>query len=280
MTNVLRETAHSLRVWPIFAFYVLVTLAVAGIIGMITFDVIDLGMTHFGEASHRTHDVTYGLLFTTVVVGILAQLRRPEKNVAGMLMSLLPVAALVLAAVLSHDVDAVFEFNPLRYAAAVAVVAALLHPAGRAFFRSFGLVRVNWLMLALVGVAAVPLIAFASTNIRLQRAVSDMHVFMGHYGFMAAFSFTVIAVGILASLRPVGWRLPAWVAGVLPAMLGITSMLYPDATSSLDRSWAVAAICWGVVFVAAATFTTDAVEPRLIASGDVVSDAERLPVRS
>jgi hypothetical protein len=263
MTHALREVLQSLRTWPVFAFYVLVTLAVAGIIALITFDVIDLGMTHFGEASHRTHDVTYGLLFTTLVVGTFAQLRQPGRNVAGMVMALIPVAALLLAAVLSSDVDAVFDFNPLRYAAAVTVVAALLHPTGRTFFRSFTISRVNWVLLALVGIAAVPLIAFASTSIRRQRTVADMHVFMGHYGFMAALSFTVIAVGIVASMRPVGWRLTAWVAGLLPTVLGATSILYPDAASSLDLTWALAAIAWGVGFIAVAAVTGAAAEPTL-----------------
>ena len=215
-------------------------------------------MAHFGEASHRTHDVTYGLLFTTGVVGVLAQLRRPERNVAGMLTALVPVAGLLLAAVLSGN-DAIVQRNPLRYAAAVTVVAALVHPAGRGLFRSFSFSRVNWVMVALVGIAAAPLLAFASTNIGLQRAVPDAHGFMGHYGFMAAFSYTVIAGALLASLRPVGWRLTAWISGLLPAALGVTSMLYPDAASSLGLPWALASIAWGAMFVAAAQLTDNAV---------------------
>ncbi len=207
--------------------------------------------------SRRTHDVAYGALFTTAIVGTLAQLRRPEKNVAGMVMALIPAAALLLVAVLSDDSDVV-QRNPLRYAAWVMVVAALLHPAGRTFFRSFRVSRVNWAMLALIAIAAVPLIAFASTNIRLQRTVEDIHAIMGHFGFMAALCFTVIGVGLLASLRPDGWRLTAWVAGLLVALLGVTSALYPDATSSVDLIWALAAIAWGVAFVAAAELTTDA----------------------
>jgi hypothetical protein len=123
--------------------------------------------------------------------------------------------------------------------------------------------RVNWVMLALVVIAAVPLLAFASTNIRLQATLLDDHAAVGHYGFMAAFSFTVIAVGVLASLRPDGWRLPAWVAGALPALLGVTSLLYPDSSSSLGLVWALAAITWGVVFVGAAELTRAAEVPTL-----------------
>lgn len=218
--HALREIPSTLRSSPVFTFYVLATLVVAGIIGLITFDFIDLGMSHFGDPAHRTHDVTYGLLFTTGVVGIVAQLHRPERNVAGMSMALIPVAGLLLAAILAGD-NSVVQRNPLRYAAWVTVVAALLHPAGRGFFRSVSVSRVNPAMVALIGVAAVPLLALASTNVGLQRSVADVHGFMGHYGFTAAFSFTVIGVGLLASLRPDGWRLPAWVAGLLPAVLAV-----------------------------------------------------------
>lgn len=266
MTEVLGETRRSLRASPIFAFYVLASLAVAGVIGLITIDVIDLGFSHFGDPAHRTHDITYGFLFTTAVVGLVAQLRRPEQNVAGMLMAPIPMAALALAGVLSNDMDAVVRFHPLRWVVWVTVVAALVHPAGRAFFRSFSAPRVNRVMLALVGVAAVLLLALASTNIRLQETVLDEHAGTGHYGFMAAFGFTVIAVGVLASLRPLGWRLTAWVAGLLPALLGVTSVLYPDAVSSLDPFWAVAAIAWGFGFVAAAAITDNAEGPTPLGS--------------
>jgi hypothetical protein len=265
---------HSLRASPIFAFYVLVTLGVAGVVGLITFNFIDMGMTHFGVPQHRVHDLTFGFVFTTGVVGILAQLRRPSKNVAGMLMALIPWVGLLLAAVLSTDVPRVMLFNPSPAVAAVTVIAVLLHPTGREFFRSFSVSRVNWVMLALVIIVAVPLLAFASTNIGLQGTVTDDHAGMGHYGFMAAFSFTVIGVGLLASVRPDGWRLTAWVAGLLPALLGLASLLYP-VSSSLSLPWALAAIAWGAGFVAAAERTRDTKGQTLLGSRDVGSGAAR-----
>jgi hypothetical protein len=199
--------------------------------------------------------VAYGLLFTTLGLGLAAQLRRPSGNVAGMVMALVPSASLLLTGVLADDVDAVFEFNPLRYAAAITAVAALVHPAGPAFFRSFRLSRVNRIMLALAAVAAIPFLGFASTNIDVQRTVADEHTVMGHYGFMAALSFAIIGVSVLASMRPDGWKLPARVAGLLTGGLGVTSLLYPNAASSLDTLWALAAIAWAIAFVVAAEFT-------------------------
>lgn len=271
MTQALSDVLRATRAWPIFAFYVLATLTVAVVIALMTVNVIDLGMDHFGDATHRSHDVAYGLLFTTLVVGVLAQVRRPERNVAAMVMSIVPPAALLFVGVRADQVDRVFEYNPLRYGAAVAAVVLLLHPSGRGFTRSFRAARISWPMLGLVGVAAVPLLGFASTNITQQRTVIDVHALMGHFGFMAALSYTVIAVGVLASLRPVGWRLTAWVAGLLPALLGITSLLYPDAVSSLDTAWSLAAVVWGLAFIALATQTPDAgtIVPRTSGDGAI-----------
>jgi hypothetical protein len=44
----------------------------------------------------------------------------------------------------------------------------------------------------------------------------------------------------------------AWVAGALPVLLGLASLLFADVDSSLSAEWAVAAISWGVAFVALA----------------------------
>lgn len=262
MTPVHRETARSLRTSPIFAFYVLVALAVAGFNGtMVVLMMLEVPLPgNFGQMGHgtteihRTHDLTFAFLFVPAVVGLLVQLWRPAKNVAGQVMALIPWGALVLTVALTFVLTNYGRgFNPAwRGVAALTVVAALLHPTGRTFFRSFRISRVNPVTLALVGIAAVPLLAFASTNIRLQGAVVDMHALMGHYGFMAAFAFTVVATGVLASLRPEGWRLTAWITGLLPALLGLTSLIYPTSTSSLSAIWALTAIAWGVAFVAAA----------------------------
>jgi hypothetical protein len=276
--HALRQVMQSLRAYPGFATALLITLAVAGLIGLMVF-VMQLqpgfmGMAHGTQPEHRTHDLIYGFLFTTAVVGILAQLRRPSKNVAGMLMALIPWVAFLLAAVLSTDRSVILSSERLLVIVGT-VVAALLHPAERAFFRSFSVARINWVMLALVGVAAVPLLAFASTNIGLQRTVTDSHAGMGHYGFMAAFSFTVIGVGVLASLRSDGWRLTAWVAGLLPALFGVTSLVNPDASSSLGPLGALAAIAWGVAFVATAELTKAAEVPTLFRLRGAVSESER-----
>lgn len=148
---------------------------------------------------------------------------------------------------------------------AAALIALGLHPAGRDFFGSFRVSRANRMMGALVVVAAVPLLLLAATNLRPQISVADDHAAAGHYGFMAAFSLTIIGVGLLASLRPDGWRLTAWAAGLLPALLGLVSLIYP-VTSNLSLPWALAAIAWGTGFVVTAERSRHAEGPSMFSA--------------
>jgi hypothetical protein len=263
---------HKIRSWIsdvvrqhlVFTLVVLVTLGLFGFIGAVLFlpDLVGrmVGSTaaaHAGQhfLDHRLHDLTFSFLLATAIVGLLAQLRTPSKNVAAQLMALIPWVGLVLVIPLTNywvPRGTAFQIVATVIFGGLTLSATMLHPAGRHLLSSFRLSRVNRLMLALVIIAAVPLLAFASTNIGLQKTGTsgNEHFDLGHYGFMAAFSFTVIGVGLLAGLQPDGWRLTAWVAGLLPALLGVTSLVYPDIDSSLRPVWALAAIAWGVVFVA------------------------------
>jgi len=120
------------------------------------------------------------------------------------------------------------------------------------FRRSLSVSGISWPLFALVIAAAVPLLLFGSTNVLLQRTISDDHAEMGHYGFMTAISLTVILAGLLATLRPVGWRFVAWVAGALPVLLGLTSLVYPNAESNLGNDWSLISMAWGAAFVVVA----------------------------
>lgn len=263
-----RQTLRSARAAPAFAVMVTLTLAAAGFNGlMVALMALRLEallpdpfaqMGHFTEAHHRTHDLTFALLFLPSILGLVAQYRRPARNIAGMLMTLIPPAALivVLLATLTAGNTRVLQ-PPWLIVGAGALLATALHPAGNDFSSAFRWSRLNWAMAALVAVAAAALIPLAVANIGLQAAVADDHAAAGHYGFIAALAVTTIGVGVLASLRPDGWRLPAWTAGLLPALLGATSIVYPQATSSLATPWAVAAIAWGTLFITVAHLTRE-----------------------
>lgn len=269
LMDTVRETSGTARTSPAFVVALGLTLAAAGfnalMVGLMALrlDALLPGpfaqMGHFTEPHHRTHDLTFGFLFLPSVLGLVAQFRRPARNVGGMVMTLVPPAALlaVLVLTLVQGSNARVLQPPWMIVMAGALLATALHPAGSDFFHSFRLSRLNWAMLALVAVAAVALLAFASTNIGLQASVPDDHAAAGHYGFMAAFPLATIGLGVLASLRPDGWGLAAWSAGLLPVLVGATSLIYPGAMSSLALPWALAAITWGAVFVAVAQLTAD-----------------------
>jgi hypothetical protein len=136
MIRWVRETTQSLRAYPGFALAVLVTLGLAGLIGGMTL-LMQLqpgfmGMAHGTEPSHRAHDLTYGFLFLTAVVGILVQLRRPLKNAAGMLMALTPWMGLLLAAILSTDAGVILSAERILVGVG-SIAAAFLHPMGRRY---------------------------------------------------------------------------------------------------------------------------------------------------
>lgn len=272
----------------LFTFVVLITLGLFGFIGAVLFlpDLVSRlvgpaaaahASQHFRSPAHRIHDLTFSFLFGTAIVGLLAQLRRPSKNVAAQLMALIPWIALLTVIPLTNywvPRGTGFQMAATAIFGGLTLGATMLHPTGSGIFRFTGVSRVNRPMLFLVIIAAVPLLAFASTNLDLQKtaAAGNPHFDLGHYGFMAAFSFTVIGVGLLASLRPDGWRLTAWVGGLLPTLLGIASLVYPGIDSSLGVVWALAAIAWGVGFVVAAEITE---RSTLLVSGNLQSQSAR-----
>jgi hypothetical protein len=201
---------------------------------------------HFRDPEHRIHDLAFGLLLGTTVIGALAQVRTPAKNVAPQLMAATPIAALVLAAMVT---DRRVLSIPWVAIGAPAIVATMLHPD---LFRSVRAARPSLPMFVLVAIAAAPLLAFALSNIELQRSGSSHHAALGHYGYMAAYCFTVIGVGIVSSLRLEGWRLTALVAGSLAAVLGVASLVLQDVEGSIGTGWALAAITWGAGLVVVA----------------------------
>lgn len=236
--------------WRRVPFFVAVaaTLALAAVfVGVLVLTNVVMGIEHhgLGNEQHRVHDVSFDALNGVAVIGLLAQLRGPKRNVASQLMALIPSVALLLATAVTNVW--VLQLPWLLIAVGV-VVATIFHPIGDPLL-AFPGTRPDRVLLALVGVATIPLLALAWTMIGLQRAGPSQHALEGHYGFVAALCFTTLGVALLASARPTGWRPTAWVAGALPVVLGAVSLQSPQADSALSTGWAVVAISWGVAFV-------------------------------
>lgn len=288
-----RRIAFSLVVLAYLGFLgvinVLMFLPGSGIAAMGHFSFVSTGDTH-----DLIHELVFALIVGTAAVGLLSQLWKPKENFAGQLVALFAWVAMILIAAFTNNwvpQPLFIVFGGLT------LLATILHPAGRGLFNWSSAARANRILLALVIIAAVPLFVFASTNFNLQTAgeggtgflghqklahsvdseptqdqmLNDTegvstddeadhdqkHVALGHYRNLAVLSFIIILVSLLASFRPKGWRLAAWVAGFLPLLLGLASLVLPDAESSLGMAWSIAAIAWGVAFVATAEFTRD-----------------------
>jgi hypothetical protein len=251
----------------LFMAVVLVTLGLAALFGLIVARPALVGgpagdpsgghiAEHFRQPHHRIHDLAFGLLLGTTVLGMLAQVRAPARNVAGQLMAATPILALLLATLAT---DPRVLSIPWVAVGAPTIVATLLHPA---LFRSFGTRRPSRPMIALITVTAIPLLAYALSNIALQRSGPGDHAALGHYGYMAAFAFAVVGVGLVSSLRLPGWRLATPVTGALAVLLGSASLVWPDVDGALATAWALAAIAWGAVYVSV---------------GEIVRRTDRLP---
>lgn len=287
----------------------LVVLAYVGFLGLINVLMFLPGnslsaMGHFnfintGDTHDLIHELVFALIIGTAAVGLLSQLWKPKENFAGQLVALIAwVMMIVIAALTNNWVPGqlFIIFGGLT------LLATILHPAGRGLFHWFSVMRINRVLLALVAIAAVPLLVFAFINFNLQiaggggtgifshnppafhgddtvtnqeisqdqpsndlggaatedeAAHDKKHVALGHYRNFAALSFIIILVGMLASFRPRGWRFAAWITGGLPILLGLASVILPDAESSLGLFWSLAAIAWGVTFVVVAERTRD-----------------------
>jgi hypothetical protein len=222
----------------------------------LNFGLIDLidGFTGFVDDSrNQVLDVGWGALFGIVLpLGLLAQIRRPERSIAGLQQMGAVLVALTLAAIAAEE---------WWYLALVGLLAAALglllalHPARQAFLSRTEPSKP--LLALLASVAAVPCLVYASRMASAQRRnlppldaeSNGLH----HWTVMAALGLAVLFLMLLATLGTDGWRVPAWSAALAAAAWGISSLVGsgPTAAGSGGRSWAYAAIAWALALVAA-----------------------------
>src|SRR4051812_613333 len=186
-----------------------VSLVVAVASLTINFGLIDLidGFTGYvDQERNQILDVGWGAVFGLVLpLGLLAQLRRPERRIAGIQQAAVVASALALAGAAGG------QWRYLSLAAGIACGCALLlalHPARRTFLERGQ--RVEPTMLGLAAVAAIPSVVYARRMASAARrdlppddAVSNgLH----HWTVMAALAVVVLLLVLLAVLRTSGWR--------------------------------------------------------------------------
>src|SRR5437867_78423 len=77
----------------------------------------------------------------------------------------------------------------------------------------------------------------------------------------AALVIPALLIGLLASLKPHGWRIPAWCAGMAVVVYGLASVVFPDHPGAEERGWGSLAIAGGVLFIAAAEWEAKRASP-------------------
>ncbi len=198
-------------------------------------------------------DLSFFALGAIIIgMGFAVQLRVPERKIAGIQQAVLGLLALGVAGLIGNRIEPLV--GSLSFLVAAAILAAL-HPARRAFFKlGQGL---SAPMAALSILAAVPAVGYAASMLVLAGHAGPS-CFFGRcpYGDrlaeMAALALALVLVGMLAALKTQGWRVAARSAGASAVILGLVSILLPDAPGALGQAWGALTVTWGVLFVVAA----------------------------
>ena len=200
--------------------------------------------------AHQLHDTVGPLLLWAAILGVVVQAIRPEQQVGAMQQTVLITTLFVVLAVLTGF------FVPPMVLFLLPLAMAALHPARGQLLRVHG---ANPRLLGLLLLAVVPLLDFAIAHISLQQLdlTGDTHAEKGHWLMMAAYTLSILSVGLLPAFRPRGWRVPAWSTGVLAVFFGLASTVLPPQASHVGPEWGALAIIWGIVYVGVAEWTTN-----------------------
>ena len=224
----------------------------------VNFGLIDLvdGFTGYvDQARNQILDLGWGAVFGVILpLGLLSQLRRPERRIAGIQQTAVVASALALAGAAGQSGWYLALAGGIAFASAVLLA---LHPARRTFLARGR--HPEPMMLALAAVAAVPALVYAWRTASAQRrdlppadAVSNgLH----HWTVMTALALLVLLLMLLAAARTSGWRIPALSASIAAGAWAISCLLAPaSAAGSEGHAWAWAALVWAIVALAAAVW--------------------------
>jgi hypothetical protein len=219
----------------------------------------DLTASWFLDEETIVHDLGYGAITGILApIGFLAQLRHPERAIAG----LQQVAACVLAyAVAGVIADQRFLVLAAALGAAV-VVLLLVHPVGGTFLAIPDEVSPLLLGLALLAVGPFTLYALETAgNQRDGVLPADLHAGLGSWAGLTAMAVGIPLVAVLAGIRTVGWAVPAFSAAGAAAVWGLACVIYPDRSGSEGRLWGMAALAWAAAFALTASRQKRAAAP-------------------
>jgi hypothetical protein len=199
-------------------------------------------------ATHEVHMIAESAVKWALAAAVVANVHRPERQAGSAWQLCLPTVLLMGSYLLWAEMDS--EMAVILTAVTVAAVLTFaVHPSpwgDRLRSTSSPSLPLG----VLTAVAAVPLLTYGigQYRIHLASSLADPHYEMGHWILMGAYAFGILLLAGLSTLRVSGWRLNAWTAGVLAALLGLASLAV-SAPSALASPWALLAIAWGTAFI-------------------------------
>lgn len=205
----------------------------------------------YGLFTHRVHHVMQGSYLTLLALGVAVQLHSPAQRVGGYLLTAVAVGSFLLVGLVVNGLSALAETATF---VVPVVIVGLLHPGLWSFRPSRE--TLDYRMLVLAVLAAVPLAAFAALQVDLHLTTTDDHVVLEHYLAMAAGTVTIALGAIVASFRPAGWRVLAYGVALLATLVGIASALFVDPSQGTNFGLigGVLAVVWTYAFLVAAEY--------------------------
>jgi len=193
-------------------------------------------------------DLGYGALVGIILtLGLLVQLRAPERKIAGLQQAALVIPAFLVASAIAGDAQNLIPVLILLLALGILLA---LHPARQEFLRRGASFSPALLFVAIAG--GIPLIAYALHMGAEARELTGPPHHVQRLSTMAAMAIAILLTGLLAALKTRGWRISAWCAGSAALVFGLASVAFPDHPGAEGRWWAGLAIAGGVLFIAAA----------------------------
>ena len=208
----------------------------------INFGLIDLidGFTGYvDQARNQALYVGWGAMFGVIrLKGLLAQLRRPERRIAGIQQTALVAVALALAGAAGE------AWWYLVLAGGVAVAFALLVASHPAWETLFARGRLEPAMLVLAVVAAVPILVYGrmahGPNIPARISTLLVSMKLHHWTVMGALALAVLLLILLVALGTSGAGIPAISASIAAGAWAISCLLAPTAAAGSEgHAWAV-----------------------------------------
>lgn len=189
-----------------------------------------------------------GIAAWTLVPPLFAQLRRPQRRVAAMLQGWLGWIAAVLVLAVTGGLEPI-DFVVL----AIFTLLAVLHPARREMLRRPSFDR--W-QVGILAVGVIPWMVRAVVGIGDARDADGLPDVGDTAAHMVASNVSIAVVamliaGLLGASDHSSWKLPAWTAGLSSVLLGVHALVFHDQAAAIAAPWAVAAIGWGAVYLAA-----------------------------